>query len=209
MAAAALALAGCASTPRQPVPPRNGYCVSGYGCYRVLATAAGYETSGIASWYGTGDAGRPTASGVPFDPGAMRIANKTLPFGTWVVIRNLRNGREAVAMVNDRGPFVEGRILDGTPAVAQQLGYYVDGTAPVRVNAVPVSDLSEAQRQAARADEESAIDYARRLPHGILAEAGHVAIRGVIDITTTGLEIGVGIVRTGLEVTWDILRFIF
>ena len=209
MAVAALALAGCASTPRQPTPPRNGYCVSGYGCYRVLATAAGYEANGIASWYGTGDAGRPTASGVPFDPGALRIANKTLPFGTWVAIRNLRNGREAVAMVNDRGPFVEGRILDGTPAVAQRLGYYVDGTAPVRVSAVPVSDLSEAQRQAARADEESAIDYARRHPHGILAEAGHVAIRGVVDITTTGLEIGVGIVRAGLDVTWDILRFIF
>lgn len=183
--------------------------MSGYGCYRVLATAAGYEASGIASWYGTGDAGRPTASGVPFDPQAMRIANKTLPFGTWVVIRNLRNGREAVAMVNDRGPFVDGRILDGTPAVAQRLGYYIDGTAPVRVSTVPVSDLSEAQRQAARADEESAIDYARRHPHGILAEAGHVAIRGVIDITTTGLEIGVGIVRAGLDVTWDILRFIF
>lgn len=209
LAAAALALTGCASSPHRPTPPHNGYCVSGYGCYRVLASAKGYETSGVGSWYGTGDAGRPTASGVPFDPRSMRIANKTLPFGTWVIIRNLRNGREALAMVNDRGPFVDHRILDATPAVAQRLGYYLEGTAPVRMRAVPVSRLSEAQRQAARADERSAIDYARRHPHGIMAEAGHVAIRGVVDITTTGLEIGVGIVRAGLDVTFDILKFIF
>lgn len=205
----ALVLAGCASTPRPERPPANGYCVSGYGCYRVLASAAGYQASGIASWYGTGDAGRPTASGVPFDPQAMRIANKTLPFGTWVQIRNLRNGREAVAMVDDRGPFVDGRLLDATPAVAHQLGYYLAGTAPVRVTAVPLAELSEAQRQAARADEQSAVEYAHRHPHEILAEAGHVAIRGVVDITTTGLEIGVGVLRAGLDVTFGILKFLF
>ena len=208
LAAAALALAGCASTPSRQRAPANGYCVSGYGCYRVLASAAGYQASGVASWYGAGDAGRPTASGVPFDPGAMRIANKTLPFGTWVSIRNLRNGREAVAMVDDRGPFVDGRILDATPAVAQQLGFYFDGTAPVQMSAVPVAQLSEAQRQAARADEQSALDYARRHPHGILAEAGHVAVRGVVDITSTGVRIGVGLVRIGLTAAFDVLKLL-
>jgi rare lipoprotein A len=208
LAAAALGLGGCASTPRQAAPPRNGYCVPGYGCYRVLPSAAGFHARGVASWYGVHAAGRPTASGAPFDPNAMRIANKTLPFGTWVKIRNLRNGREAVAMVDDRGPFVDGRILDATPAVARQLGYYIDGTAPVSVSAVPVADLSAAQRQAARDDEQMAVDYARRHPHEILAEAGHVAIRGVIDITSTGVKIGVGIVRIGLEVTYHILKFL-
>lgn len=208
LVAATLGLASCASTPRQATPPRNGYCIAGHGCYRVLATARGYQARGTASWYGEGDAGRPTASGVPFDPRAMRIAHKTLPFGTWVRIRDLHNGREAIAMVDDRGPFVDGRVVDATPAVARRLGYYLDGTAPVRVSTVPLADLSAAQRQAARADERSAIDYAHRHPHGILAEAGHVAVRGVVDITSTGVRIGVGIVRIGLHAVFDVVKLL-
>ena len=206
LVAALLALAGCASGPRRAPAPARGYCVAGHGCYRVLASGAGYEASGIASWYGRGDAGRPTASGAPFDPNAMRIAHKTLPFGAWVTIRNLSNGREAVAMVNDRGPFHAGRVVDGTAAVAQRLGFYGEGTARVRVTEVPVAQLSAAQRQVALADERSAVTYARRHPHGILGEAGHVAIRGVVDITTTGAKIVVGVVRGVFELGWDILK---
>jgi hypothetical protein len=71
---------------------------------------------------------------------------------------------------------------------------------------VPVAKLTTAQRQAARADEHSAITYARRHPHGILGEAGHVAIRGVVDITTTGVKIVVGVVRGVFELGWDVLR---
>lgn len=205
-AAVLLGLVACASGPRRAQPPGRGYCVAGHGCYRVLASGAGYQASGIASWYGRGDAGRPTASGAPFDPNAMRIAHKTLPFGTWVRIRNLRNGREAVAMVDDRGPFVAGRVIDATPAVAQRLDFYGDGTARVRVTDVPLAQLSAAQRRAARANEQSAVTYARRHPHGILGEAGHVAIRGVVDITTTGAKIVVGVVRGVFELGWDILK---
>lgn len=136
----------------------------------------------------------------------MRIAHKTLPFGTWVRIRNLSNGREAVAMVDDRGPFHGDRILDATPAVAQRLGFYGEGTARVRVAAVPVAKLSAAQREAARADERSAVSYARRHPHAILAEAGHVAIRGVVDITGAGVKIAVGVVRGVLELGWHAVK---
>jgi len=201
-----LGIAGCASGPPRARAPGRGYCVADHGCYRVLATGAGYHASGIASWYGRGDAGRPTASGAPFDPGAMRIAHKTLPFGTWVRIRDLSNGREAVAMVDDRGPFHGGRVIDVTPAVAQRLGFYSDGTARVRVMAVPVAELSAAQREAAQADERTAVTYARRHPHAILAEAGHVAIRGVVDVTSTGVKIAVGIVRGVFELGWHVLR---
>lgn len=206
LAAALLGLAGCASGPPRAHAPGRGYCVAGHGCYRVLAPGTGYRARGMASWYGRGDTGRPTASGAPFDPGAMRIAHKTLPFGTWVRVRNLRNGREAVAMVDDRGPFYGGRIIDTTPAVAKQLDFYGDGTAPVRVTEVPLAELSAAQRQAARADERSAVSYARRHPHGIMAEAGHVAIRGVVDITTTGVKIVVGVVRGVLELGWHVIK---
>lgn len=201
-----LALAGCASRPPRARAPGREYCVAGHGCYRVLASGAGYRETGTASWYGRGDAGRPTASGAPFDPNAMRIAHKTLPFGTWVRIRNRGNGREAVAMVDDRGPFVGGRVIDATPIVAQRLGFYGEGTARVRVSAIPVAELDAAQREAARADEHSAVSYARRHPHGVLGEAGHVAIRGVVDITTTGAKIVVGAVRGVFELGWDILR---
>lgn len=206
LAAVLLGLAGCASGPRRAHAPVRGYCVAGHGCYRVLASGTGYEASGIASWYGRGDAGKPTASGAPFDPGAMRIAHRTLPFGTWVTIRNLSNGREAVAMVDDRGPFYGGRVIDATPAVAQRLEFYGSGTARVQVSAVPVAELSAAQREAARADERSAVSYARRHPHQILAEAGHVAIRGVVDITATGVKIAVGVVRGVLELGWHAVR---
>lgn len=184
----------------------RGYCVAGHGCYRVLASASGYGARGTASWYGRGDAGRPTASGAPFDPDAMRIAHKTLPFGTWVRIRNLSNGREAVAMVDDRGPFHGDRILDATPAVARQLGFYEHGTALVRMSAVPLSDLDAAQRQAARDNEHTAIAYARRHPHGIVAEAGHFAVRGVVDITATGVRIAVGVVRGVLDLGYHVLK---
>jgi rare lipoprotein A (peptidoglycan hydrolase) len=206
LAGALLVPAGCASGPPRGHAPGREYCVAGHGCYRVLAAGAGYRESGIASWYGSGDAGRPTASGAPFDPNAMRIAHKTLPFGTWVRIRNSSNGREAVAMVNDRGPFYGGRVIDATPAVAQQLGFYGNGTASVKVMDVPATELSAAQRAAARADEQSAVTYARLHPHGIFAEAGHVAIRGVVDITTTGVKVVVGVVRGVLELGWDVLK---
>lgn len=205
-AAVLLGVAGCASGPQRGHAPGREYCVSGHGCYRVLASGAGYEARGIASWYGRGDAGKPTASGAPFDPGGLRIAHKTLPFGTWVRIRNVRNGREAVAMVDDRGPFHGGRVIDATPAVAEQLGFYADGTAPVLVTNVPVGELSAAQREAASADERTAVTYARRHPHTILAEAGHVALRGVVDITSTGVKIVVGVVRGVLELGWHALR---
>jgi rare lipoprotein A (peptidoglycan hydrolase) len=109
-------------------------------------------------------------------------------------------------MVNDRGPFYAGRVIDGTAAVAERLGFYGEGTARVRVTDVPVAQLSAAQRRAARADERSAVTYARRHPHGILGEAGHVALRGVVDITTAGAKIVVGVVRGVFELGWDILK---
>ncbi len=136
----------------------------------------------------------------------MRIASKTLPFGTWVEIHNLRNGRAAVAMVDDRGPFYGQRIVDATPAVARQLGFYLEGTAPVEVQAIPATDLTAAQRQAARTDEHIAFEYAKRHPNGLVAEAGRFALHGVIDITSTGLRIAVGIVWDSLKLAVDILR---
>ena len=78
--------------------------------------------SGIASIYST-ESGSRTASGARLDPGALTAAHRSLPFGSRVRVTNQRNGRSVVVTVNDRGPFVRGRIIDVTPAGARALGF--------------------------------------------------------------------------------------
>jgi rare lipoprotein A len=89
--------------------------------------------TGIASVYGNGDgyAGRKTASGERMNPGALTAAHRTLPFGTRVSIMNLRNGKQVVVRISDRGPFIRGRIVDLTPAGARAIGF--SGLAPVKL----------------------------------------------------------------------------
>jgi rare lipoprotein A len=78
--------------------------------------------SGVASVYST-ESGSWTASGARLNPGALTAAHRTFPFGSRVRVTNRRNGRTVVLTVNDRGPFVRGRIIDVTPAGAQALGF--------------------------------------------------------------------------------------
>jgi len=97
-----------------------------------------WSEKGTASWYGDEFKGRPTASGEIFDPDKMTAAHKTLPLGTIVRVKNLDNGREAELKVNDRGPFVRGRIIDCSKKGAKELGYFAQGTANVRIEVVKV-----------------------------------------------------------------------
>jgi rare lipoprotein A len=85
--------------------------------------------TGIASVYG--HSGGPTASGERAQPGRLTAAHRTLPFGTMVRVTNKRNGKNVVVRINDRGPFIRGRIIDLTPAAAKTLGF--SGLAPVTV----------------------------------------------------------------------------
>jgi rare lipoprotein A (peptidoglycan hydrolase) len=91
---------------------------------------------GVASWYGPGFHGRLTASGETYDAAARTVAHRTLPLGTIVRIDNLGNGRHVVARVNDRGPYIDGRIVDCSYAVARALGFARSGVARVRVTAL-------------------------------------------------------------------------
>lgn len=116
-AAAAALLAGCASSGARP-------------------TRRGYEQRGIASWYGDDFHGRPTASGETYDMHALSAAHRTLPLGTWIEVVNLDNGRRLVVRINDRGPFVHGRIVDLSLAAAEQLDMVRAGTAHVRLRVV-------------------------------------------------------------------------
>lgn len=88
---------------------------------------------GIASWYGLEEKGRPTANGEPMDPERMTAAHRTLPFGTRLRVTDLDTGKSVEVVVNDRGPFVEGRILDLSYASARELGILGRGLARVRL----------------------------------------------------------------------------
>lgn len=99
------------------------------GALLSIQTEAAAQT-GRASWYALTSK---TASGEPCDPGAMTAAHRTLPFGTKVKVTNLKNGREVIVRINDRGPFSGGRIIDLTRAAAHKLGFIKAGTAPVKL----------------------------------------------------------------------------
>ena len=86
--------------------------------------------TGRASWYALTSK---TASGEWCDPNAMTAAHRSLPFGTRVKVTNLNNGREVVVRINDRGPFVGGRVIDVTRAAAKKLGFINAGTAQVKI----------------------------------------------------------------------------
>ncbi len=103
----------------------------------ALGLCAGEE--GLASWYAGKFQGRRTASGEIFDTRLMTAAHKTLPFGTLVRVRNLESGRETVVRINDRGPFVEGRIIDLSRAAAEAIGMTGSGLARVSVVVVPAA----------------------------------------------------------------------
>ena len=88
---------------------------------------------GLASWYGHPYHGRRTSSGEVYDMYQLTAAHREIPLGSWVEVINLTNGRSLTVRVNDRGPFVDGRIIDLSYASAQLLGIVGPGTAPVRV----------------------------------------------------------------------------
>jgi len=95
-----------------------------------------YKEKGIASWYGGKFHGRQTASGEVFDKNALTAAHRKLPFGTVVRVEDLRNGRTVVVRINDRGPFIRGRIIDLSRGAARELGMVRDGIVPVRIRVV-------------------------------------------------------------------------
>jgi len=90
-------------------------------------------STGEASWYGPGFFGNRTANGEVFRPGTMTAAHRTLPFGTKVKVTNLRNGKETIVRINDRGPFSGHRVIDIAHGAAQHLGLVSSGIAQVRL----------------------------------------------------------------------------
>ena len=98
--------------------------------------ALGYRQGGFASWYGPGFHGRKTSSGEVFNMHGFTAAHRTLPFGTLLKVRNRENGRWVQVKVNDRGPFIKGRILDLSYGAAKALDMIGTGTAFVEIHAI-------------------------------------------------------------------------
>lgn len=107
-----------------------------------------YALEGLASWYGGKFQGRLTANGEIFDTNQLTAAHRTLPFGTIVRVENLDTQRSVVVRINDRGPFVENRVIDLSRAAADIIGLTSAGVAPVRIEIMhyqPESDLRTIQ----------------------------------------------------------------
>jgi rare lipoprotein A len=130
-----VACLGACSAVRQPLPPP------------IHATAPAPERpifaqNGLASWYGAAHRGRLTANGERFDTEAMTAAHRTLSFGTVARVTNVATGTMIRVRINDRGPAVQGRVLDLSQNAARRLGIVTDGTADVRIEVFP-SDQSK------------------------------------------------------------------
>jgi rare lipoprotein A len=123
LAAACVALAGCAHKKRTSAPP-------------AIPVKIGHTETGIASWYGHPYDGRQAASGEIYNMDAMVAAHRTMPFGTWVRVHNLNNGKTVEVRIIDRGPFVHGRIIDLSHAAAGALDMIGPGTARVRLEVI-------------------------------------------------------------------------
>ena len=151
-----LLLASCASGSgagpgpvRLPVVTDPAPIVSGTmrpyqvrGRWHQPAEQPRYDETGMASWYGQQFNGRPTATGERFDMNALTAAHKTLPLPGLVEVTNLANGRRIVARLNDRGPFVDDRIIDLSRGSAEALGLLEAGVGRVRVRSLgPVPRL--------------------------------------------------------------------
>ena len=119
----------------------NPYVVFGQH-YQVMDTAAGYDQTGGASWYGTKFHGRTTSSGEPYDMYELTAAHRSLPIPTYVRVTNLHNGRSSIVRVNDRGPFHPNRIIDLSFAAAVKLGFERTGTARVRVESLAATSAA-------------------------------------------------------------------
>ncbi|HEX5078231.1 MAG TPA: septal ring lytic transglycosylase RlpA family protein [Geminicoccaceae bacterium] len=140
---AGLMLAGCGSPePRPHYKIGEPYRINGT-LYRPQFVNE-YEATGIASWYGEAYDGRYTANGEVYDMEALTAAHPTLPLPSIVQVTNLANGRSLVLRVNDRGPFVDGRLIDLSQAAARELGFEDQGLARVHVTYMGLARLDDA-----------------------------------------------------------------
>ena len=115
--------------------------------YHVMTSEAGYQETGMASWYGRKFHGHLTSNGEIYDMFSLSAAHKSLPIPSFAEVTNLDNNKSVIVRVNDRGPFHDGRIIDLSYAAAATLGYADKGTARVRVKSLVPATVTPTDRQ--------------------------------------------------------------
>ena len=137
--------AACVSSPRYTSRPGKGARSKTVAPPRSSAAASGRirpgtVLSGVASFYGSDFHGKQTANGEIFDMYGVSAAHKTLPFNTIARVTNLNNRKQLIVRINDRGPYVKGRMLHLSYGAALKLGFVAEGTTKVRVEIIEVGD---------------------------------------------------------------------
>ncbi len=133
---------GCSSSPRYGNQTYPGQKTKTRLVPVEKSPQLSYQRSwvGLSSWYGEDFHGKKTANGEIFDMYGLTAAHKTLPLGTKVRVTNLKNNRSVVVLINDRGPYVDGRILDLSYGAAKALGFEHLGTAKVHIQVISFGD---------------------------------------------------------------------
>ncbi len=130
---------GCSTSAKQngskTVATQRPYVIKNR-TYSPLPSAVGFEETGLASWYGSDFHGNPTSNGETYNMHDVTAAHKLLPMHTMLLVKNLDNGKEIVVRVNDRGPFVRGRIIDLSYGAAQKISLVQPGIARVKITAL-------------------------------------------------------------------------
>ena len=152
--------------------------------------------TGIASWYGPGFHGKATASGDIYNQNDMTAAHQTLPLGSKVMVTNMENGRAAEVLVNDRGPFAKGRIIDLSFAAAQSIEMVGPGTALVRVDVldspVPLRSIRPALDYTLQLGSFSQLENAQQLRDRIVKSFDSVIITPLQSKDTTYYRVHLG-----------------
>jgi rare lipoprotein A len=130
-------LLACAGVP--PTKQKGEYYKVDGKRYYPISSSTGFVQRGLASWYGGQFHGRLTSNGERYNMYGRTAAHKTLPFNTYVRVTNLQNARRTIVRINDRGPFVSGRIIDLTYTSAHELAMVEDGVVPVKIEALGYS----------------------------------------------------------------------
>lgn len=189
-----VATAGCSRRPRrQQTSPSQA---------PNLPPAVGGEAEiGLASWYGDPYHGRPTANGEIYDMNAFTAAHRTLAFDTWVRVTSLENGLFTTVRINDRGPFIEGRVIDLSRSAAQAIGMIGKGTMLVRIEVVKRPE-EERGAQAVYSVQVGAFqseDNAMRMQSDLVKDFGDVFIQPQTMPDGTYYRVRVGRLNTYAE----------
>lgn len=156
---------------------------------------------GLASWYGDPYHGRPTANGEIYDMNAFTAAHRTLAFDTWVRVTSLENGLFTTVRINDRGPFIEGRIIDVSRSAAQAIGMIGKGTMLVRLEVVkrPTEEAGAQPLYSVQVGAFQSEDNAMRMQSELVKDFGDVFIQPQSMPDGTYYRVRVGRLHTYAE----------